>query len=737
MPRQLFPASRATPMGFGPSAGWAQGLTDVVATDAGLPQSQRVVPDFVTPEGLPVWGSIVDDIWAIEHVDDDAVATVGPNWLDKAEQAWVLRGVQPNVKKSVDGARGEEVQGFYVHPQGHWLGLFLEKRRYLFQATFQVLLQRDVHLAVIERLVGKHGFAHASRPCLRSIFEKTYAWLESCRRGRPSGKRVVLPDGVWEELLVSAILLPFAQFDVSSEWSQRVEATVASMTGLGRSYAVMPTTVVQALARFSSTKGVYTNLSLPWGVNLSHQHTCPLRKVRLPKERVVWKHIGTPWSPSHITLGEADAAVWAAADRLRRKTDDGCRFVHPLDSVALTGALTKGRSSSIALNSRCRKVAAINVSGGHEVFYPWVPSGDNPADEPSRWFERPGHSDPESDEPDAVDGVVDLRSLNFFPKDAMFFIHLCSGARRTHDLLDAVESYSGELGIAIIGIAVDPLANFTSCSDKSLIGKGDLLDYRTGHLLLQLIHSGRVIGGFGSPPCSTISAARHRPLTSGGGPRPLRSRDDPWEPLAYCTKREVLQCQVGTLLFLLTLGLLGEMRMFGAWIGLEHPADRNRQPFASFFNTPEVALFSKIFGLQYHVIHQCMYGANTVKPTGLLLPLGGHTMVRLCNHNYKHALLQGVSPTGEFYTTAAAKYPPGLCHAIARIFGDRLQVSRKHGYVFPFAPKSFVAGEWREPWANVEPVCWKWLEPRPNLFAEYFEAIHGAEVHPSLGPPQQ
>jgi len=112
VPRQLFPASRATPMGFGPSAGWAQGLTDVVATDAGLPQSQRVVPDFVTPEGLPVWGSIVDDIWAIEHVDDDAVATVGPNWLDKAEQAWVLRGVQPNVKKSVDGARGEEVQEF-------------------------------------------------------------------------------------------------------------------------------------------------------------------------------------------------------------------------------------------------------------------------------------------------------------------------------------------------------------------------------------------------------------------------------------------------------------------------------------------------------------------------------------------------------------------------------------------------------------------------------------------------
>ena len=144
----------------------------------------------------------------------------------------------------------------------------------------------------------------------------------------------------------------------------------------------MPEAVVKALARYSAAKGVYTNVSLPWGVNLSEEHTCPIRKVRLPKERVKWKHLGCPWSPKHITLGEADAAVWAASDRLRRSSDDGKRFVHPLDSVAVTGAFTKGRSSSYALNDRCRQMCAINICGGHDVFYPWIPSADNPADEP-------------------------------------------------------------------------------------------------------------------------------------------------------------------------------------------------------------------------------------------------------------------------------------------------------------------------------------------------------------------
>ena len=90
-------------MGFGPSAGWAQALTDLVAKDALLPPERRLHPDSVVPDDLPVWGSIIDDIWALDHIPPSAGSLPhGPSWLDDAEQAWVKRGVQPNQKKTVD-----------------------------------------------------------------------------------------------------------------------------------------------------------------------------------------------------------------------------------------------------------------------------------------------------------------------------------------------------------------------------------------------------------------------------------------------------------------------------------------------------------------------------------------------------------------------------------------------------------------------------------------------------------
>ena len=43
--------------------------------------------------------------------------------------------------------------------------------------------------------------------------------------------------------------------------------------------------------------------------------------------------------------------------------------------------------------------------------------------------------------------------------------------------------------------------------------------------------------GLGHLRAPAISAARHMPLRDRMGPRPLRSRDSPWEPLKYCSKK--------------------------------------------------------------------------------------------------------------------------------------------------------------------------------------------------------
>ena len=50
------PACRSAPMGFGPSAGWAQALTDVTTTAAGLDLECRLHPDELAPRDFPIWG---------------------------------------------------------------------------------------------------------------------------------------------------------------------------------------------------------------------------------------------------------------------------------------------------------------------------------------------------------------------------------------------------------------------------------------------------------------------------------------------------------------------------------------------------------------------------------------------------------------------------------------------------------------------------------------------------------
>ena len=52
-------------MGFGPSAGWAQELTNPATDSAKLPPDRRVQITEEVPAELPLWGFIIDDIWTL------------------------------------------------------------------------------------------------------------------------------------------------------------------------------------------------------------------------------------------------------------------------------------------------------------------------------------------------------------------------------------------------------------------------------------------------------------------------------------------------------------------------------------------------------------------------------------------------------------------------------------------------------------------------------------------------
>ena len=260
-----------------------------------MPESRRSHPDQHAPAELPIWGSICDDIWAVEHSGEDLGNNIGPRWLDSAEQAWKHFGVNPNEKKAVNLAEGEEVQGLYVDAFEHWVGVKIETRGAgaLFQAAFYLLRQSRVLVGDLERLVGKLGFCHSCRPPMRSLFSSTYRWLEVARAHKI--KHADWEDQVWLEVFSATMLLPYCQFNMSAPYSKRVECSDASMTGIGRAWTAMPTDLIQLMAQLSDHNGVYTNLSLPYGIGLTDEHVCPFRKLQLPHKRFHWHKIGAYW----------------------------------------------------------------------------------------------------------------------------------------------------------------------------------------------------------------------------------------------------------------------------------------------------------------------------------------------------------------------------------------------------------------------------------------------------------
>ena len=748
--RSLAPVHRAVPMGFGPAAGFAQALTDVCTGRASLPPERRLLPSEPAPSALPIWGSIIDDIWAVEECEKQQTAgDIGPVWMQLVESEWNNAGVESHPKKSVNAAVNEEVQGYHIGGVSHVVGVAVSKRLDLLQAALHILFDRyRVAVYWVERLVGKFGYCHSARAPLRSIFEATYRWLEAMRQtGRGYAvRKEQLPGEVFFEILFAAVTLPLAEFNLSTDFSTRVEATDSSMTGLGRSWTTMPSDLVQRCCRQSDQKGLYTNLSMTGGVEVVDGR-CELTEVDIEPADFKWRDASMRAFPEHITLGEGDAANWGLEERLKRPAEFACRFLHLLDSAALTGALRKGRSPSRKLNMRCRKAGAIQLAGGLEGFWGWFRSERNPADRPSRIYEPAHRAKPEEPQPREkkkslpASQVVE-RCLSGHAGSELVFVHFCSGPRRPGDLSEAVEQRALASGIVIVALALDPVIDSSH----------DLLKEHGMVRVIKLARARRIAGAHGGPPCATFSRSRHRRLPGGGGPRPLRTRSDVWQPKSGLSSKERMSALVGSLLALLVIGLLGEFACYGATVSLEHPADPAAEPYPSIFCTPEFAYFRSFCSLLYGILDQCMFGAETKKPTGLgITNRNGRaaSLLQRCCHTYRHKSVIGADRNnpGVFATAALARYPSGLNECLAAAHVDQWCDSlRGTGEVFgPVLGQGNPAAlPWRAEGVST-PQCaeedgargfWQWPQPCRGFLARHFESLHSATIRGGVGGPR-
>ena len=466
-----YPLHQAAGMSFAPSAGLAQSVTDLGT--AALPREKRVVFDAPAPKAFPVWGSIIDDLWTVEqrqgrHQSDPLASA----WIRAGEKGFEKLGVSVHHGKSEDNGFGAEFQGAQIHSTQHWLGTTVRRLLLSTPACFTVLGRWEVASLTVERLNGKQGYDDFFRPCIRSVKQTIYGWMEAHRDARRSLRS--LPSAVWGELAVSAVLAPLKQANLQAAYCRRVECYDAAPGGHGRAWVLFPEDTVHTICRLADGPGVRTSLREPSGMVLTQEGRCPLARVRLPASPH-WHTVSRPGGYRHITLEEADANVWAVESKLHRPAELGTKSCLDGDNAPCVGAFRKGRSGAPLLNARCRRRCAAELAGDLGIFDFWISTHVNPADKPSRSHLPRSEKEPQpppsreivlaaNGNDDASASLDDGAVLVAAPPGAwaqsgLLFIHFCSGPRRPDDLCAQVEKLALDAGYLIGGWNYDPVVD--------------------------------------------------------------------------------------------------------------------------------------------------------------------------------------------------------------------------------------------------------------------------------------
>ena len=217
-------------------------------------------------------------------------------------------------------------------------------------------------------------------------------------------------------------------------------------------------------------------------------------------------------------------------------------------------------------------------------------------------------------------------------------------------------------------------------------GTNDVLDKQVWRGYVDKIRNGLFQALVMTPPCNTHSRARYANLR---GPRPLRSKQWPWG-FPWLEGRNLASCELGNSLVRLTYEACHLAFEMGMGFLTEHPEDLGstvdgQQP-GSIWAVQETFDLASKTGAETVAFFQCPFGATSSKPTRMLgtVPFVDPKVLKLsrgwprfsslgkylgplpprCGHP-KHKQLVGRDESGEFATSAAAAYPPLMCHWIA------------------------------------------------------------------------
>ncbi len=205
-----------------------------------------------------------------------------------------------------------------------------------------------------------------------------------------------LPGDIRDELCMSVLFLALADVSVRAPVEDVLRCTDATPSGYGACETECPPKLMRALYRLGRHRGEHVRLD--WA-----DTQAPWLPSRMPKadaatnalfEQLAWRVSGAGHfrKTAHINLQET-RALKAELKSMILRSPETCklhrRSVIGVDSRVLCGAGMKGRSSSYRLNGILRTVTGLLVSFRIAIALPWIATGSNPADHPSRQAKLP------------------------------------------------------------------------------------------------------------------------------------------------------------------------------------------------------------------------------------------------------------------------------------------------------------------------------------------------------------
>ena len=253
--------------------------------------------------------------------------------------------------------------------------------------VLDILETKRSSVGLLEVLAGSFVSIFQMRRRYMSVLEGVYA----AQRGRRRKDIIKLSPELVDELLCCLSLTVLTHIDFRLRPSTRIIASDASSTAEAAVSSRVPAELTEELQRHTLQKGLWNRLLQPASAYLREKgELCEERELpdKSYSMTFIWKDLVKSLAferyggvrrvkkRRHINIGEIRAAL-RAEEKLGGEQSD-VFYIHLQDSQVSLAALTKGRSSSRALNSEMKKSIAPHTSSGIRPFYGFVRSKLNP-----------------------------------------------------------------------------------------------------------------------------------------------------------------------------------------------------------------------------------------------------------------------------------------------------------------------------------------------------------------------